>query len=103
FHLLSAGFISLLMLHGPFLYLYIYSLVDEKIQIYGKNLFHFVPFILFNIYLLISSLFPEISENIRLDHVENEHGAPLLFVLFLILTALSGPIYFVLSIRLFKK
>lgn len=103
FHLLSAGFISLLMLHGPFLYLYIYSLVDEKNQIYGKNLFHFVPFILFNVFLLISSLFPEISENIRLDHVESEHGAPLLFVLFLILTALSGPIYFVLSIRLFKK
>ncbi|HCE56517.1 MAG TPA: AraC family transcriptional regulator [Prolixibacteraceae bacterium] len=103
FHLLSASFISLLMLHGPFLYLYIYSLVDEKSQIYGKNLFHFAPFLLFNVFLLISSLLPEISENIRLDHVESEHGAPLLFVLFLILTALSGPIYFILSIRLFKK
>lgn len=103
FHLLSASFISLLMLHGPFLYLYIYSLVDEKIQIYRKNLFHFVPFILFNVFLLISSLLPEISENIRLDHIESEHGPPLFFVLFLILTALSGPIYFILSIRLFKK
>lgn len=103
FHLLSASFISLLMLHGPFLYLYIYSLIDEKVQIYGGNLFHFVPFILFNVFLLISSLLPEIAENIRLDHVESEHSAPLLFVLFLILTVLSGPVYFILSIRLFKK
>lgn len=103
FHLLSASFISLLMLHGPLLYIYIYSLVDERLQIFGKNLFHFVPFILFNIFLFISSFLPEISEKIRLDHVEGEHGTPLLFVLFLILTALSGPVYFIFSIRLFKK
>jgi AraC-like DNA-binding protein len=46
---------------------------------------------------------PELSERIRLDHVESKQGAPLLVVLFLILTALSGPVYFMLSIRLFKK
>lgn len=103
FHLLSASFISLLMLHGPFLYLYIYSLVDEKFQTFGKNLFHFIPFILFNLYLLVGYLFPEISGNIRLDHIEGEHGTPLLFALFLILTALSGPVYFILSIKLFRK
>ncbi len=103
FHLLSAGFISLLMLHGPFLYLYIYSLIDEKFKLYSKNLFHFIPFILFNLFLLISSFFPEISHGIRLDHIEDGHGAPLLFNFFLSLTALSGPVYFVLSIKLFKK
>jgi AraC-like DNA-binding protein len=35
--------------------------------------------------------------------VDTEHGVPLLFSFFLILTAMSGPVYFILSIRLFKK
>lgn len=102
FHLLSASFISLLMLHGPFLYFYISALIDEKYKFNKISLLHFVPFVLFNVFIFISSLFPEIAGSIRLDHVENEHGAPLLFNFFLILTALSGPVYFMLSIRLFK-
>ena len=103
FHLLSASFISLLLLHGPFLFLYISALIDQKFQFNRKKLFHFIPFILFNLFIVIASLLPEISERIRLDHVESEHGAPLLFNLFLILTVLSGPFYFILSILLFKK
>lgn len=103
FHQLSVNFISLLMLHGPFLYFYIFALVDEKFSITWKSFLHFVPFLLFNLYLFIISFSPEISETIRLDHVETEHSSPLLFVLFLILTALSGPIYITLSIKLFKK
>ena len=103
FHLLSASFISLLMLHGPFLYLYISALIDERFKLYGKDMLHFIPFILFNLFLLIGSFSPEISERIRLDHSEVEHGASLLFNFFLILTALSGPVYFILSIKLFKK
>src|SRR5690606_6327067 len=86
FHLLSASFISLLLLHGPFLFLYISSLIDQKFKFNWQKLVHFVPFVLFNLYLVIASLFPEISEQIRLDHVESEHGVPLLFNIFLILT-----------------
>ncbi|MDD2285431.1 MAG: AraC family transcriptional regulator [Paludibacter sp.] len=103
FHLLSASFISLLLLHGPFLFLYISALIGQKFRFNRKKLFHFIPFILFNLYIIIASLFPEISERIRLDHVESEHGAPFLFNLFLILIVLSGPFYFILSIRLFKR
>ncbi len=103
FHLLSAGFISLLMLHGPFLYLYISALTDGKFKLYGKNIFHLIPFILFNLFLLISSFFPIISDRIRFDHLEGGHRSSLLFDVFLILTALSGPVYFILSINLFKK
>ncbi|KAF5027983.1 Helix-turn-helix domain protein [anaerobic digester metagenome] len=102
YHLLSVSFISLLMLHGPFLYLYISALIDEKYQFNKKHLFHFAPFLLFNVFVLVSPLFPEFAGRIRLDHVESEHGAPLLFNFFLLLTALSGPVYFLLSIRLFK-
>lgn len=103
FHLLSASFISLLLLHGPFLFLYISALIDQKFQFNRKKLLHFVPFILFNLYIVIASLIPEISERIRLDHVEGEAGAPLMFNFFLILTVLSGPFYFISSILLFKK
>ena len=103
FHLLSASFISLLMLHGPFLYMYVSALIDEKFKLSGKNLFHFIPFLLFNLFLLISFFFPEISDRIRLDHSDGEQIAPLLFNFFLILTALSGPGYFILCIYLFKR
>ena len=103
FHLLSASFISLLLLHGPFLFLYVSALIDQKFEFNRKKLLHFIPFILFNLYIVIASFSPELSERIRLDHVESEHGAPLLFNLFLILTVLSGPFYFILSILLFKK
>ncbi|MFA5667653.1 MAG: AraC family transcriptional regulator [Balneolaceae bacterium] len=101
-HLLSASFISLLMLHGPFLYLYIAALIKEEFKFRIKHLLHFVPFLLFNLFILISPLFPEVYETIRLDHVESDHGSPFLFNFFLLLTALSGPVYFMLSIHLFK-
>lgn len=103
FHLLSAAFISLLMLHGPFLYLYISALIEQELRFNCKRLIHFIPFLLFNLYLVVAALFPELSEGIRLDHSHSEHGTPLLFNFFLIITALSGPAYFSLSIRLFKK
>ena len=102
-HLLSASFVSLLMLHGPFLYLYIYSLIQQNFRLTTKKLLHFLPFLLFNLYIFIASLFPEVSAGIRLDHVEHSYKPPFLFNLFLTLTVLSGPVYFVSSIRLFKK
>lgn len=103
YHILSAGFISLLMLHGPFMYLYISALIKEKAQINWKQLIHFLPFVLFNVYLIIASSLPEEAQRIRLDHVHDAHDVPMLFNFFLILTAISGPIYFILSIRLFRK
>jgi AraC-like DNA-binding protein len=101
--LLSASFISLLMLHGPFLYLYIHALINNESKFNINYFLHFAPFILFNFYLIVVSFLPETSGNIRLDHVESEIGAPWLFNFFLIVTALSGPVYFILSINLFKK
>lgn len=101
--LLSASFISLLMLHGPFLYLYISSLTFNKTRLRIRDLVHFVPFLLFNIYLFLGVVFPQLSQGIRLDHAHTNINPPLLFSFFLILTALSGPVYFLQSIRLFKK
>lgn len=103
FPLFSASFISLLLLHGPFLYFYISSLVVNPNKFRTKDLLHFTPFLLFNLYLIIVSFLPMVSERISLSHVASEHEPPLLFQLFLMLVVLSGPAYFVLSIRLFKK
>lgn len=101
--LLSAAFISLLMLHGPFLYLYIVSLTNNKYKCKTKEFIHFIPFVLFNLYLIGASFFPDYAEKIRLDHIDHEHGTTIFFNTLLILTVLSGPVYFVLSNRLFKK
>lgn len=103
FPLLSASFMSLLLLHGPFLYFYISSLVVNPNKFRTKDLLHFIPFLLFNLYLIIVSFLPMVSERISISHVASEHETPLLFQLFLILVVLSGPVYFLLSIRLFKS
>ncbi|MFZ2283984.1 MAG: AraC family transcriptional regulator [Lutibacter sp.] len=103
FKLLSISFISLFLLHGVFLYFYITALVSSK-NIFNKtNLIHFAPFVLFNCYLLVISFFPNSSEMIRLDYAEANSSPPFLFIFFLIATILSGPLYFVGSVRLFKK
>lgn len=103
FPLLSASFISLLLLHGPFLYFYISSLVVNPDKFGTKDMLHFIPFLLFNLYLIIVSFLPMVSERISLSHVASEHESPLLFQLFLMLVVLSGPVYFVFSIRQFKR
>jgi AraC-like DNA-binding protein len=103
FKLLSISFISLFLLHGVFLYFYISALVSSK-NIFNKtNLIHFAPFVLFNCYLLVISFFPNISEMTRLDYAQVNISPPFLFIFFLIATILSGPLYFAVSIRLFKK
>lgn len=101
--LMSSGFISLLMLHGPFLYLYISSLVFHKTRLRKRNLIHFAPFLLFNLYLFYAYITPGASVGIGLEHTAQKADPPLLFALFLIMTVLSGPTYFILSLRLFKK
>src|SRR5512133_2612890 len=51
FQSLSISLISLLLLHGPFLYYYILTLVSDKSKISGKDLLHLIPFVLFNLYI----------------------------------------------------
>ena len=103
FHILSASFISLLLLHGPFLFLYISALTDIRFKMNLGKLVHFLPFILFNIFLIIASQFPGISEGIRLNHIHGIHKPIWIFNLFLISVVLSGPFYFVLSIHSLRK
>jgi AraC-like DNA-binding protein len=103
FQLLSISLISLLMLHGPFLYYYVLTLVFDKRQNSWKDLLHIIPFVLFNLYILISSFNLGISEKLNIEKVSPGDNPPLLFSFFLIMTAFSGTVYFLLTIRLFKK
>jgi len=91
------------MLHGPFLYLYIQILVSNKQKLNQRDLYHLMPFILFNLYILASSFFPTEPERLNIEKLSREFNPPFLFLFFLILTALSGTAYFVLTIRLFRK
>jgi len=103
FQLLSITLLSLLMLHGPFLYYYILTLVSDKRKILKKDLFHFVAFILFNLYIFIASFYPGISEKLNIEKLSPDNNPPLLFLFFLILTAFSGTVYFLLTFKLFKR
>ena len=103
FHLMSISLISLLMLHGPLLYYYIQTLISDKRKISRNDFVHLIPFILFNLYILISSFSPGQSERLNIEKVSPGDNPPLLFSFFLIMTAFSGTVYFLLTLRLFKK
>lgn len=101
--LISSGIVASFLLHGPFLYLYVSALTLNQRKFKTKNLRHFIPFIVFILYLFIASRFPAYSEGIRVDHVSHGAKTPLLFHFFIIITALSGPVYFFLAYKKFQK
>ena len=103
FKLLSISLLSLFMLHGPFLYIYIQTLISGRQQLSWTHLLHVLPFILFNLYVLISSFNPEVSGKLNIELLSLGYDPPFLFLFFLILTALSGTVYLLLAIRLFRK
>ncbi len=101
--ILSSAIIALFLLHGPFLYLYVSTLTSERKHFNIKSIWHFIPFVAFILYLLIALRFPAYSKGIRVDHVSHGAETPLLFLFFLIITALSGPVYFLLTYRKFRQ
>lgn len=103
FKLLSISLLSLFMLHGPFLYIYIQTLVSGRQHLSWTHLAHFLPVVLFNLYVFISSLNPEVSEKLNIERLSLEYDPPFLFLFFLIVTALSGTVYLLLTIGLFRK
>lgn len=103
FKLLSISFISLFLLHGPFLYYYILLLVSDKRGIQKMDLLHLLPFILFNVYIAIASFNPTISTKLNIEELSLSHKPPLLFLFFLMVTMSSGSLYFLATIKLFKK
>lgn len=103
FKLLSISFISLFLLHGPFLYYYILLLVSDKRQFKKRDFLHFLPFVLFNLYIAITSFFPAISTKLNIEELSLSNKPPILFLFFLIVTLFSGTVYFLATIRLFRR
>jgi hypothetical protein len=67
---LISSYISLLMVHGPFLYFYTLALMSKKDEIlHYKSLWHLLPVVLFNVYLAVVFSNPLTSGNVRLDYV----------------------------------
>ena len=101
--LLSSGVIALFLLQGPFLYLYVSAFTRKHKKFKWVKSFHFLPFAAFILYLLIASQFPAYADGIRVDHVhEGGVNPPILFLIFLAITALSGPIYFILAHKQYR-
>ncbi len=100
--LTSVALISLLMLPGPLLYLYLSALAGKK-HLKRIDLVHFIPIGLFLLYLILAGTFPSLAKGVTMEHVHYHTAAPFLFSLFLIITALSGPVYFIIAYRLFRK
>jgi AraC-like DNA-binding protein len=103
FHSLSVHLLSLLMLFGPFIFYYIVAMVNPRKKIRANAVIHLLPFLLFTIYILIASISPELSPRLDMEKISPGNHPPLLFVFFLILTAFSGPFYFFLILREFRK
>lgn len=103
FNLFSAHLISLFLLQGVFIYLYASRLVSKQSQFNKKKLLHLLPFVAFNVYLIIASFFPHYANEIRVENAHMNGHPPVLFLLFLIVTLLSGSFYFLLTLKLFRK
>ena len=103
FKLFPVFVISLFLLHGPFLFLYTSALTLGKKGLQRRDFLHFVPFLTFAVYLFIASLFPDYAAKISMDHVSSHVQPPLFFILLLLATAFSGPVYFILCIKEVQK
>lgn len=98
------AYISLLMLHGPFLYFYTRALILPADRPGFKPiLLHLLPFLLFNLYLFIAYRLPQTSANIRLDYVDQGLSLPLIYKIFLLTTVLSGPVYILWVFKLLHR
>ena len=102
--LITNSYFSLFLLHGPFLYFYTASLIKKRAYVLRpKQLWHFAPIVLFNLYLVVAFQFPEMAKNMRLDHVHATLQLPWHYVVFLLIIAFSGPVYFVWTINLLRR
>jgi AraC-like DNA-binding protein len=92
----------LLLLHGPFLWLYIKSLTDQYFRIKPKYYLNLIPFLAL---LLQHSLTIYIlpTEN-RIEYVQNEiFKQTFAYPFFIVLIALSPIAYFYLGLRLIRQ
>ena len=96
-------YISLLFLNGPFLLIYIKALTNPSFK-FGKNiLWHLLPFIVFNIYLIFFFTADNILKNACSIHGGTKLELPFPYSIYLLIIAFSVPFYISWSIHLLRK
>ena len=100
---LISFYISLLLLIGPFLFWYVRSLIRTHFNPFRDILWHLLPFLLFNLYLLIFLSSSNFSKSIQGIEETNQIDFPIPYFFFLIITAISVPFYILWSILLLRK
>jgi AraC-like DNA-binding protein len=100
---LISFYISLLMLIGPFLFWYVRSLIRTNFKPIRDILWHLLPFLLFNLYVIIFLSSADFSKSIQNIEETNQIDFPILYFGFLFITAISVPFYIFWSIRLLRK
>lgn len=92
---------SLLLLHGPIIWIYVRSLVKNNKTSWG-DLVHFIPFIVFVINLSIMFWFVPNEKKIH-DYTSENFKNRFTYNFFVLLIAVSIPMYLINSIWLLKK
>lgn len=96
-------YISLLLLHGPFLFAYVNVLICTDYPLAKRLAWHTLPFILFNLYLIFFFPVENILKNACSLHGGAKLDLPLPYLIFLIIIAFSVPFYIIWVIRLLQK
>lgn len=70
-YLIGRFYFSLGFIYGPLLWFHFKSIIDNKKQLIFKDLWHFLPLLLLNIYMLDIILMPNIERITYLNSLEN--------------------------------
>lgn len=101
-HLLSVSS-PLTVVHGPFIYFYIHSLIRIRKITFLEYVLHFIPFLLILVYLSFFIYFQSAEQKIEIFKNLSTNGLPWHVYLFWPMVLLSGPVYISLSIVALKK
>jgi len=96
-------YISLLLLNGPFLFLYVKSLIQTYFKPVREIFLHLLPFFLFNLYLIIFFSSEDILKNTGSINAATKIELPVTYLILLVITAISVPYYILWSINLLRK
>ncbi|MBI5540332.1 MAG: AraC family transcriptional regulator [Bacteroidia bacterium] len=96
-------YISILFLNGPFLFVYIKALTNSDYKFDKSILWHLLPFIIFNLYLIFFFPSESILKNACSVHGSSKLELPLPYFIFLIIIAFSVPFYIFWSISILRK
>jgi AraC-like DNA-binding protein len=96
-------YISFLLLNGPFLYWYVKSLIHKDFKPIREIFLHLIPFLLFNLYLIIFFSSHDILKNTEGMNASRNIDLPYTYLIFLFLIIISVPYYILWSVSLLRN